>query len=69
MDGAPVGRRGERQADGLAAGREPLFRLGDSSAAKTTRMGDSLCFRDFGVIQEGDLHGHSCREIRSRDCW
>ena len=34
MDGALVGRRGERQADGLVAGSEPLVLLGDKHPSK-----------------------------------
>ena len=44
MGGAPLDRRGEGQADCLAARREYLVLLGDSSAAKTTLMGDSDSF-------------------------
>ena len=48
MDGSVVGRRGKRQADGLAVGCESLTRLGDRAAAKSTLMGDSdmFSFRD-----------------------
>ena len=55
MDGAFAGCRGKGQADWLAAGSEPLVRLGDSSAAKSTRMGnvDSVRFRDGKEDQEG----------------
>ena len=45
MDGAPIGRGREGQADCLAARCEPLVLLGDRSAEKTTRMGDSNSVR------------------------
>ena len=42
MDGAFIDRIREGQADGLAAGCEPLARMRDTAAAKTTRMGNPL---------------------------
>ena len=55
MDVAVIGRRGERQADGLADGCEPLTRLGGRSAVMTTRLGDSDSFRfsESEKVQEG----------------
>ena len=54
MDGAVVGRRRTGQVDGMVAGSQPLTQSGDSSAAKTTRMGDSdsFCLRDDDEVQE-----------------
>ena len=54
MDRAPVGGRGEGQAYGKAARGEPVVTLGDRSAAKITRMGDSdsLSFNDGEEVQE-----------------
>ena len=40
MDDAVAGRRRERQADWLAAGREPLVRLGDTDEEKATYLGN-----------------------------
>ena len=60
MDGAAFGGSRERQAYGLAAGSEPLTRLGDSPAAKTPRMGDldSFRFRDGEYIEGMTLTHH-----------
>ena len=44
MEGAAVGGRGEEQTDGLAAGGISLTRLGDRSAAKTTRKEEADLF-------------------------
>ena len=58
MEGAAVGGRGEEQTDGLAAGGISLTRLGDNSAEKTTRMGDSdsFCFSDGEYIEGRPSH-------------
>ena len=68
MDGAPVGRRRGGQANWLAAGREPLVRLGDSSAAKTTRMGDSdsVRFSDGEYIEGRPSTRGTARSLHSK---
>ena len=50
-----MGRRGEGQADCLAAGREPLVLFGDYAGVTFTRTGDadSVCFRHIVVVQKG----------------
>lgn len=45
MDGAFVAVSTESQAYGLAAGSKPLVLLGERTAEKTTRMGDSNSVR------------------------
>ena len=56
-----------RQADGLAAGCEPLTRLRDSSTAKTTRIGDSdsFCFRDGEGVSKPLRNGRN----NEKDIW
>ena len=46
----------------MEAGREPLVRLGDSSAAKTTRMGDS----EIGVLRRWCVHGAKASHLIKR---
>ena len=54
MDGALIGRRGERQADGLAAGCESLVLLGDYAGITFTRTGDegSVWFKHNVEVQK-----------------
>jgi LysM repeat protein len=59
VDVAVIGRRGEGQADGLAAGCEPLTRLGDHSEAKIIQMGEAILLdsdnADKVTIRGGEL--------------
>ena len=48
----------------MAAGLEPLTRLGDSSAAKTTRMGDVV---EVEMLEVGVIPSEITMEILKRD--